>query len=726
MKDLLRDLNTQQLKAVEICDRNLLIVAGAGSGKTRVLTRKAAYIIAKDYAAPSSILAVTFTNKAAAEMKQRIIDLLGEKYAPKNMGTFHSLAARFLRIYGDKIGYTSSFSIYDEEDQKSLLKACLKEKNIDSKVISPGSLVSLISSLKSRYMDFLDRLKKDTTYYGHQTYEIVHLYQEKLRLNCAMDFGDLLVNFLYILKHYSDVKKDIQRKISHIFVDEYQDTNKIQCDILREIYHQNCKIYAVGDEDQSIYSWRGARVKNMIEFEEHFPNTLVLKLEKNYRSTKKILNLANAVIAPNTVRRDKKLWTDGEEGETPVLAVLDDERAEAEYIVSKIINLTKRGFLLSDCAVFYRTNSQSRAIEEELVRNNVPYQIYGSVRFYERKEIKNMLAYLSLLVNPDDDIALRRIINVPQRGIGHKTIEDISTAASQKGTSMLRWILEAPHIPKKIEKKIESFRSLMKDFIGRSKALAPSQTLDMVMNETGYIAALMDQNDIEGQTRIDNLNELAASMRIYEEENPSMSLEEFLQQISLLTDMDRNNNTNSVKLMTVHSAKGLEFKIVFVAGLEDGLFPHSKSFDDSERLEEERRLFYVAVTRAEKMLFLTMAGYRRSFAGRGWSRPSRFIEDIPDTLLDHYNKSCISQSFSRRKNSSPEDFSSFDPFPDYELAETPTHPYRPGVKVLHPTFGQGIIKRAEGEDDDLKLTVTFKGHGTRKILVRYCKMEILS
>lgn len=725
MAAFLDQLNEAQREAVLAGDKNLLVVAGAGSGKTRVLTHKIAYLLESRQVEPAQILAMTFTNKAAAEMKERIRHLLSGRTVPPYVGTFHSLATRFLRRYASRLGYDEHFAIYDDGDQKSVFKTCLKEKNLDDTRFTPAGLVEMMSSLKNSTVNYLDKLKNKTQFFDARFYELACLYQKKLRDNQAMDFGDLLVNFLYLLRQDPQVREELRGQFLRLFVDEYQDTNRIQVDLLREIYQPGHLICAVGDEDQSIYSWRGAVVTHMLDFERHFAPALILKLEQNYRSTPQILKLANAAISANRQRREKKLWTQNSAGEAPLLLSLNDEIHEAREVADRLeasAQRDRRAF--TDFAIFYRTNAQSRALEEELRRRRIPYKIFGGVGFYERKEIKDLLAYLSALVNPRDTVAFLRIVNTPPRGVGEKTLADLTTAAAKTDTPPLAWLLACEDLGP-LAKKLGAFQKQMRELAELAKTAPPSKTAQAVLEKTGYWESLSSSDSVDNESRLENLTELLASLKRYEEQTPEASLATFLQEISLYTDVDSYEEEEEVvKLMTIHCAKGLEFPIVFLTGLEEGLFPHRRSLEEPSMMEEERRLFYVAVTRAKENLVMSHATQRRLYLNHHFNMRSRFLDEVPDNLYRSedltYRESLFRPSPFPHRREAPK-----SPFPDYELAEAPAHPYRPGVKVLHPQFGVGIIRKAEGGEADLKLTVTFEDAGTRKLLLRFCALEIL-
>jgi DNA helicase-2/ATP-dependent DNA helicase PcrA len=734
----LEGLNPQQYAAVEACDTHLLVVAGAGSGKTRVLTQKIIHLIEDRNVYPSQILAMTFSNKAANEMKNRIRILLPSYEQPHWIGTFHSVCLRILKEFHTYMGLNQQFSIYDDDDQLTLLKRIMEELNIDPKQTPPKAIRWQIAQAKNETEKVIEFLQEKHLL-SPQGMEIAKKYQEKLLQNQALDFGDLLIHTLTLLRKHPEVKAKINHRWRRILIDEYQDTNNIQKELIRELAGPSSIICAVGDEDQAIYSWRGARVENMSEFEKDFPGAQVVKLDQNYRSTKQVLAVANAVIKNNIGRREKKLWTENPEGDQVQFYQADDDQTEAMFVIGKIQRLRDEGFTYKDCCILYRTHVQSRLLEEEARKRNIPYQILGGTRFYDRMEIKDTLSFLKIAANPEDNIAFDRIINKPARGIGKQTLVKLAETADQLKVS---WFNAIPRLNANGKSAVElgKFYVWMKKIQTEIETLKPTEVADRILKDSGYMDALEKEGTVESESRIENINELLRSIEEYEEMTKG-SILGFLDQVALISDLDKlDPETPMLTMMTVHNSKGLEYPNIFVVGMEEGIFPHQRSIDDpdSNELSEERRLCYVAMTRAEKKLFLSACQQRRLYRNVMFNPVSRFIGEIPEEMLNvlpNYNleERQAKQGYNTYKQSNHFDEyrqESYDDFPSttkasYKKPEIKT-PYSPGASVQHPDFGPGIIKKTEGSPDNLKLTIQFQRAGLKKILLNYCELELIS
>lgn len=663
---LLDDLNPMQKKAVEQIDGPCLVIAGAGSGKTKVLTYKVAYLI-ESGVKPWNILAITFTNKAANEMKERVEKLVGVATNEIWLGTFHSVCVRILRKFIDRLGYDNSFIIFDTSDQKTLVKNCLKELNIDSKLFTEKSVLNEISNAKN---DMMDPDEYNDNYSGDYRKKIIgkvySLYQKKLKENNAVDFDDIINLTIKILQNNKDIIDYYCDKFKYILVDEYQDTNKSQFVLVSLLASRNGNITAVGDSDQSIYSFRGADITNILNFERDFPGTKIVKLEQNYRCTGNILKAANAVIKHNGNKYEKKLWTENDEGALPTVYCGNDEYQEASYVVRKINDLEKTEKMKnSDFAILYRMNSQSRAIEDVLRREDVPYKIIGGLKFYERKEIKDTIAYLRLIANQADNLALERIINEPKRGVGKTSLDKIEQISNETGMPMYEVVKNAQNYVPKIYSNTRPFIDLVEKYKkmvqirstqeadesnltniievpgedNEEQRLSIPDLITSVLKESGYIDSLKTENTVEAESRIQNIGEFLTVAEEFEKESADKSLNEFLNNISLSSDTDNLEETDDVvTLMTLHSAKGLEYPVVFLVGMEEGIFPGYQSMGDDNELEEERRLFYVGITRAKRYLFLTCANMRKIFGSTSYNPPSRFLKEIPKDLLDGYDE----------------------------------------------------------------------------------------
>ena len=628
---LLEQLNPTQREAVENTDGPLLILAGAGSGKTRVLTHRIAYIIDQGLAAPDEVLAITFTNKAAAEMKDRVALLVGPESRKMWVSTFHALCARLLRVHAEKLGYKREFTIYDGGDQVRLVKRCIIELGKDPKRFNPRSFQSQISNAKNVLMSPDDYLRNTEGYIAENVAEVYDLYQKRLYENNAMDFDDLIMQTVALLELFPEVRERYQNRFKYIHVDEYQDTNHAQYRLVNVLAAAHRNLCCVGDDDQSVYGWRGADIRNILDFERDYPEAQVVKLEQNYRSTQTILSAANAVVANNASRKAKELWTAGDEGEGIRVFTASDEYAEARFVVSEIRRLMDDGASAKDIAAFYRTNAQSRALEDVLVREGIPYQVVGGVRFYERAEIKDAMAYLAVISNPDDGASLERIVNVPKRGLGATSVAKLQDHARRNGISLYEALDEAADagLTGKAQKSCRTVRELFEGWRVAAREVPPVEIIEAVLEESGYKGELEAERTIEAESRLENLEELINAAREYERVEPGPTLAGFLQEQALYSEADKVATGGSVTLMTLHNAKGLEFGNVFIVGMEEGTFPHARSLDE-QNLEEERRLCYVGITRAMESLTLSYAKLRSNWGEREYQMPSRFLSEIPE------------------------------------------------------------------------------------------------
>lgn len=724
-QDVLKGLNPEQRKAVETTEGPLLIVAGAGSGKTRVLTQRIGYLLRNKRVAPWSILAITFTNKAAREMRARISALAGPAAEDIWIATFHSMCVRILRRDIDRLGYNRNFSILDTSDQLSVIKQCQKDLNIDPKKYDPRAVLSGISSAKNELKD----PKRYGNLIGDPFQEVVHrvyeLYQKKLKSNSALDFDDLIMITIQLFKDIPEVLSFYQKKFQYIHVDEYQDTNRAQYMLIRMLADEHQNICVVGDGDQSIYGWRGADITNILNFEQDYPNANVVKLEQNYRSTKRILQAANSVIKNNMGRKAKNLWTENNEGQKIQMFNADAEHSEAFFIVDRIKKGLSEGKHYRDFAVLYRTNAQSRVVEEVFVKSNIPYGIVGGTKFYDRKEVKDVLAYLRLISNPDDDISLQRIINVPKRGIGQASIDKIAAYAGQQGISMYRAIMESDQmgLSGKAAKTIVEFAGMIQDLEQMNEFLSVTELTEEVLKRTEYREMYKTEGTLEAKARLENIDEFLSVTLDFENKNEDKSLTSFLTELALVADIDsvdEEDNDDKVILMTLHSAKGLEFPVVFLVGMEEGVFPHSRAlFEDSE-MEEERRLAYVGITRAEEELYLTRAKMRTLYGRTTMNPPSRFLSEIPEELLEGEEpKPAVApaRTFQRPTVASSASTSQgADVHADWKL----------GDKVEHGKWGQGTVVSMKGQGDGLELDIAFSAPtGIKKLLAKFAPIKRL-
>ncbi len=760
MQDILEGLNNKQYEAVVNTEGPCLVIAGAGSGKTKVLTHKIAYLMQEKNAKPWDILAITFTNKAANEMKERIEGLVGDAVRDMWIGTFHSICVRILRRFIDRIGFESSFIIFDTSDQKTLIKACLKELGIDDKMFTDRAVQSEISNAKNEMLEPEQYLvKANGDFRKEKIASIYQLYQKKLKENNAIDFDDIINYTIKILLENLDVLEYYSNKFKYILVDEYQDTNKAQFTLVTMLASKNGNITVVGDNDQGIYSFRGADISNILNFERDFPGTKIIKLEQNYRCTGNILNVANSVIKHNEVKYDKKLWTENETGNLPKFYLADNEYDEGTYIVKQIEHLKREEYYkYSDFAILYRMNTQSRAIEDILRRENIPYKIVGGLKFYERKEIKDIISYLRLIQNQSDNLSLKRIINEPKRGIGKTSLENIEQLSNSNGVSMYEIIKNAEQYGlNRVFLNSREFVNAIEELIAQKEELSISELIKQTLKKTGYVKALEQENTIEAENRIENLDEFLTVAIEFEEEFAENKLSDFLEGITLSSDLDNMEEAEeSVTLMTLHSAKGLEFPVVFLVGMEEGIFPGYKSIGEPKELEEERRLCYVGITRAKENLYLTCSKQRTIFGSTSCNPMSRFLKEIPKELLDGYEEEDSKKEFSDTKYSWTYGSKDNGNIKTYKITEQKSKvaaasgfmfrtadnflnsltsnkkqetidlsKYEEGVRVFHKKFGEGTIQLVEPEGEDLKVDINFDKVGHKRLMAKFAGLEII-
>ncbi|WP_282938875.1 DNA helicase PcrA [Paenibacillus sp. RC67] len=760
----IQTLNPEQRKAVETVDGPLLIMAGAGSGKTRVLTHRIAYLIATRKAAPWSILAITFTNKAAREMQERVGKLVGPGGQDIWVSTFHSMCVRILRKDISRIGYSSSFTILDSGDQLSVVKNCMKELNIDAKKFEPKAVQAAISTAKNELKspEMLENLIGD--YFDGIVAKVYKLYQKKLKMNNSLDFDDLIMTTIRLFQEVPEVLDFYQNKFQYIHVDEYQDTNRAQYMLCLMLADKHKRICVVGDSDQSIYRWRGADISNILNFEKDYPKATTILLEQNYRSTSNILNAANKVIANNAGRKAKNLWTSKGEGNKIRLYQADSEHEEGYFITNEINKNVKSGKRFDEHAILYRTNAQSRVIEEILIKSDIPYQIVGGIKFYDRKEIKDILAYLRLISNPDDDVSFMRIVNVPKRGIGDTTVDRLMEAAGRRGISMFALLegIDGLEIGAKAKNALTDFREMIDNLYRMVEYLSVTELTEKMLELTEYRLELQREKTIESTARLENIDEFLSVTMEFEKRNDDKSLVSFLTDLALIADIDSMNNAaedaadanNSVVLMTMHSAKGLEFPVVFIIGMEEGVFPHSRASNDNEELEEERRLAYVGITRAEQELFLTCAKMRTLFGRTNMNAPSRFLKEIPEELLEmavpggtiggrsggswggregrYGSGGSFGSAGTASSSAPPSKAAGFRPTvggaaPAARTAANvagnaakPVLDYKMGDKVAHGKWGTGVVVAIKGAGDDTELQIAFPAPvGIKRLLAKF-------
>ena len=780
----LSGLNPQQREAVMHGAGPLLVLAGAGSGKTRVITYRIGYLMGEMGVRPPNILAVTFTNKAAAEMLHRVDTLVPPAggYRPW-IGTFHSTSLRILRRYADRLGYTKSFAVYDTSDQMTLIRRCMRELNVNDEAFPPRSILTRISHAKNELIGPVEYEKTNLDFFGARVAEVYRIYQKKLREFDAMDFDDLIGKYVELLERHEDVRNELQDRFQHLLIDEYQDTNRAQYQLVKLLAGKRGNITAVGDEDQSIYKFRGADINNILNFERDFEGARIIKLEQNYRSTANILDAATGVVSNNIARKGKTLFTTGGKGDPVRIVTASNDREEAQFVLEKITSLRSK-YKLTDFAILFRTNAQSRPFEEELLRANLPYSVVGGVKFYERAEIKDILSFVRVAVRPHDTPSVERVINVPARGIGDTTLAAINDHATAAGVSL--WTViegDLAFLPARAAKAVREFREIIHDLQRASTNPIP-EFMDYVLLRTGYRRMLQESRDLQDESRLENLDELLNSAREYYEQNPNAVLADYLDSLTLMSDLDRYESQKGVTLMTLHSAKGLEYKVVFLAGMEEGVLPHSQSLENTDDLEEERRLCYVGMTRAREMLFCLHALERRLHGKFREQSASPFINEIPEEareevrLASSYRYSSSEPSWrdrpvqqnrggygdtyrgynsqqpraaqaprsappprpqsnapaAQKRNESVNGVLSFfqnapvqfDPGA-IRAAKTQAEgagaaDLKRGQKVRHEMFGVGTILTMEGSGPDAKLSVYFERHGTKKFVARFAKL----
>ncbi len=773
MEEILKGLNDKQYEAVVNTEGPCLVIAGAGSGKTKVLTHKIAYLMGEKNILPWNILAITFTNKAAKEMKERIELLVGDAAKDMWVGTFHSICVRILRKFIDRIGFDSSFIIFDSSDQKTMIKQILKDLQLDDKIFTDRSVMSEISNAKNEMLEpDTYAVKAQGDFRKEKIAEVYERYQKRLKENNAIDFDDIINYTIKILMENLDVLQYYSNKFEYILVDEYQDTNKSQFTLVTMLASKHGNITAVGDNDQGIYSFRGADISNILNFEKDFPGTKIIKLEQNYRCTGNILKVANAVIKNNEVKYDKKLWTENDVGNLPKVFSADNEYDEGRYIAEQIEHLIREEkYKYSDFAVLYRMNTQSRAIEEILRREAIPYKIVGGLKFYERKEIKDIISYLRLVQNPADNLSLNRVINEPKRGMGKTSLDKIAQIAEENNISMYQVIKNAEAYGlNRVYLNSREFIDCMESIIAKKDELTISELVKKILKDTGYTRALENENTIEAENRIANLEEFLNVAVEFEEESADNGLSDFLEGITLSSDLDNMEEAEeSVTLMTLHSAKGLEFPVVFLVGMEEGIFPGYKSIGEQKELEEERRLCYVGVTRAKENLFLTNSKQRTTFGSTTHNPPSRFLQEIPKELLDGYEDAVISTpkrenifgdsgytwSYGSKNNGNIKTYKTTEPQYATSAAGVQKNngttgfafrtaesflnnigkksnnnnidfsAYQSGVRVYHKKFGEGTINYVEPEGEDFKVDINFDKVGHKRLMAKYANLEII-
>ena len=744
----LTGLNPQQRDAVTHGEGPLLVLAGAGSGKTRVITYRIAWLIGERQVRPSAILAVTFTNKAANEMLSRVERLVPTIGARPWIGTFHSTSLRMLRRYADRLGFTKSFVVYDTADQLTLIRRCMRELQMNDDAFPPRAILSRISNAKNELLGPAEYEKQNTDFFGARVAEVYRLYQKRLQEFDAMDFDDLIGNYVQLLERHEDVRNELHERFQHLLIDEYQDTNRAQYVLIKLLSGPRGNLVAVGDEDQSIYRFRGADINNILNFERDFPGARIIKLEQNYRSTGNILDAATGVVSNNVARKGKTLFTDAGGGDPVRIVTCSSDREEAHFVVDRI-NALRGSMSLADFAVLFRTNAQSRPFEEELLRANIPYSVVGGIKFYERAEIKDLLAYLRLAIRPHDTPSIERVINVPSRGIGDTTTRALDAEAEKQQASLWSVIEgELDFLPPRAAKAVREFRDIVHD-LQRAASHPPADFLDYVLVRTGYRRMLQESRDVQDESRLQNIDELLNSAREFAEQNANSSLADYLDSLTLISDLDNYQAEKGVTLMTLHAAKGLEFRVVFLAGMEEGVLPHSQSLEATDDLEEERRLCYVGMTRAREQLYCLHALERYM---RGQSReqsPSSFLTEIPDTVKEDVRlarpryfagaprpsavRTVGSGGAPPRAGEALKNVTSFFrnapvPFdPNSIRPAAKSEPQRSGelkrgTRVRHEQFGDGTILTMEGSGPEAKLTIYFDRAGSKKFIAKYAKL----
>ena len=772
MQDILKGLNDKQYEAVVNTEGPCLVIAGAGSGKTKVLTHKIAYLIGEKQVKPWNILAITFTNKAANEMKERIGNLVGDVAADIWMGTFHSICVRILRRFIDRIGFDSSFIIFDTSDQRTLVKACIKSIGLDDKMFTDRSVLSEISNAKNEMLEPDQYTVRANGDFRKEKIALVYeMYQKRLKENNAIDFDDIINYTIKILMENPDILEYYSDKFHYVLVDEYQDTNKAQFTLVTMFASKNGNITVVGDNDQGIYSFRGADISNILNFERDFPGTKIIKLEQNYRCTGNILKAANAVIKNNEVTYKKELWTENEVGNLPAVYSAKNEYDEGTYIAQQIEHLRREEYYkYSDFAILYRMNTQSRAIEEILRRESIPYKIIGGLKFYERKEIKDIISYLRLIQNPSDNLSLKRIINEPKRGIGKTSLDKIEELSINSGVPMYEIIKNAEQYGlNRVFLNSREFVNAIEELRAKKDDIKISDLIKETLKKSGYTQALENENTIEAENRIENLDEFLTVAIEFEDESADNKLSDFLEGITLSSDIDNMEEAEeTVTLMTLHSAKGLEFPVVFLVGMEEGIFPGYKSIGEPKELEEERRLCYVGITRAKEHLFLTCSKQRTIFGSTSCNQVSRFLREIPSDLLDGYDDalgekresnsnifgdSKYSWTYGSKDNGNIKTYKIDKNESKVAAASSSTNSngfmfrtaesflnnltkkssganvdlskYKEGVRIYHKKFGEGVISNVEPEGDDLKVDIQFDKVGHKRLMAKFANLEII-
>ncbi len=720
--ELFDDLNPVQRQAVAATDGPLLVVAGAGSGKTRVLTYRIAHLVRDLGVAPSSILAITFTNKAANEMKERIGELVGGAVRAMWVSTFHSACVRILRREAHRFGYQAQFSIYDSADSLRLIQMCISDLDLDTKRFPARNIRSVISNAKNELVDYETFQSQDSGYYHETISDIYRLYQQRLLEASAMDFDDLLMLTVELFGAFPEVLEQYQRRFQYILVDEYQDTNRAQYRLINQLAAQHRNLCVVGDADQSVYRFRGADVRNIMDFEKDYPDAQVVVLDQNYRSTETVLDAANAVISNNPHRKPKRLWTDRGVGEKITYFQGDDEHAEGSFVADQVAGFEKSGISLDDLAVFYRTNAQSRVIEDVFVRYGIPYNVVGGPKFYERREIKDALAHLRVLVNPSDQVALKRIINVPKRSIGDTSVGHVDRFGQSNGLSFyeaLRQVDSVTQLNARALGRIKEFLMLYDGLVAKAAVGGPRAALEAVLTDTGYLAEIEAEKTIESLGRAENLRELQSGIEDFvagmegslvddvewDDLEGLARLQTYLEAVSLVADVDSlEDGSGAVTLMTLHNAKGLEFPVVFVVGMEDGVFPHIRSLGDPAELEEERRLAYVGITRAMDRLFMTHSVSRMLFGQTNYNPPSRFLKEIPEHLFERAERFVQKRPAASAQDTQPGDFAV-------------------GDKVHHDKWGPGLVLDIRGAGDRAEADVRFEREGIKRLLLAWAPIK---
>src|SRR5690625_5275148 len=729
MGDLLQGLNKEQQQAVKHTDGPLLIMAGAGSGKTRVLTHRIAYLLDEKEVAPRNVLAITFTNKAAREMRQRVHKLVGKGSDQIWVSTFHSMCVRILRRDIDRIGYNQSFTILDSSDQLSVIKQVLKNLNIDPKKFDPRAMLGQISAAKNELMTPEEYNNKVGNFYERQVGQIYEGYQKMLQKNQSLDFDDLIMQTIHLFKRVPEVLEYYQRRFQYIHVDEYQDTNHAQYFLVKQLANRFQNLCVVGDSDQSIYRWRGADIANILSFEKDYPAARTVFLEQNYRSTKSILAAANKVIERNTGRKPKNLWTENTDGKNIAYFQGATEQEEALFVTEKIQQLTREeGFSANDIAILYRTNAQSRAIEDTLMKSTISYQMVGGTKFYERKEIKDMVAYLRLITNPDDDLSVERIVNEPKRGIGKTSIDRLRTYAADHDISFYQAIKEVDFtgVTKRAAIALSEFDTLLRGFIKQQEFLSATDMVDLVLKKTGYEDMLRSEQSLESQSRLENLEEFMTVTQDFEATSEDdQSLVSFLTDLALIADIDSvdeedPDHTEKITLMTLHAAKGLEFPVVFLICLEENVFPHSRSMMEESEMEEERRLAYVGITRAEQELYLTHAKMRTLYGRTNMNPVSRFIAEIPQDLIEglESEEERIFGSIGKPRGRQTPPKRRAQRMKKTTGAESES--WSPGSKAVHKVWGVGTVVNVQNEGDAMELDIAFPAPtGIKRVLAKF-------